>query len=374
MDDLLYKIALTKIPLVGAILAKTLISYSGGVKAVFEARKKELLRIPGIGQKTVENILSHQALFEAEKEVKFLETNEVNYFFYLDSNYPRRLKHFPDCPLMLYYNGNTSLDSERMVAMVGTRQPSVHGIASCEQIVEDLKPYNVTIISGLAFGIDIAAHQRCLELAIPTIGVLGHGLQHIYPSQHRRVANKMTKNGGLLTEYSSNTGPEREHFPMRNRIIAGLCDALIVLETARKGGSMISAQIAADYNKDVFALPGRVTDANSQGCNYLIKTHKAALMESATDIAYIMGWERSSAESQAKRNIQQELFIELSQEEKIIVDLLSKSEWIAFDKLAYNTKLNNSKLASLLLNLELKGLVKPLPGKQYVLISRLPIL
>lgn len=365
IDNLLNKIAITKIPGVGSVLAKNLISYCGSIDAVFHANKRELLKIPGIGEKTAQHILSKTAFAAAKQELSFIEENNIQTYFYLDEAFPDRIKHLSDCPLMLYYKGNASLSANRVIAIVGTRKPSVHGMAFCERLISELKPYDVSIISGLAFGIDITAHRKCVELDIPTIGVLGHGLQQIYPFQHRKVAMEMLQNGGLLSEYTSNTGPEREHFPMRNRIIAGMCDALVVVETAKKGGSMISAYIAAEYNKDVFAVPGRVSDKNTVGCNHLIKTHRALLLESAADIAYIMGWNQS----EQSRNIQKELFIELSEEEKIVVDLLQEKDAVAFDRLSYDSNLTNSQLANLLLNLEFKGLVKPLPGKRYVLIS-----
>ena len=244
MEDLLYKIALTQIPLVGAKNGKTLVSYCGGFKGIFEARRKDLIRIPGIGEKTVSHILSKKALSLAETELQFIEKNQIKTFSYLDSDYPSRLKQYPDSPLILYLKGNISLNTRKIVAIVGTRKPSVFGIANCEKLVQDLSAYDVLILSGLAMGVDIVAHRQALDHNIPTIGVLGHGLSRIYPYHHKKTAQNMLQNGGLLTEFSSNKGPEREHFPMRNRIIAGLCDALIVIETAKKGGSMISAHIA----------------------------------------------------------------------------------------------------------------------------------
>ena len=360
----MYKVAITLIPNVGPVTTRNLVSYCGGVKAVFEARKRELLNVPGVGRLIADNIVNHDVLGRAEEELNFLESHGIQALFYLDDGYPTRLRHYADSPAMLYYTGQANLNAERIVAIVGTRKPSVHGIHTCEELVEGLKAYGATIISGLAYGIDITAHRKCLSLEIPTVGVLGHGLQRIYPPQHRAVARAMAHQaGGLLSEYPSYTLPDREHFPMRNRIIAGMCDALIVVETKRKGGSMISAHMANDYNKDVFAVPGRIKDNCSEGCNHLIKTHKAALIESAVDIGYVMRWD----EPGNPKAIQKQLFVELTDAEKIVVDLLNQYEAIGIDQLMGTMQVANSEIASLLLELEFKGVIRALPGKQYVL-------
>ena len=328
-EELLYKIAITKITKVGPVTARNLISYCGGVKAVFQTKKKDLLKIPGVGETTISNLLNKKALIEAEKELKFVETNNINLHFFLDKDYPSRLKHFPDSPILLYYKGNADLNSSRIVSIVGTRTPTVLGKAFCEEIVEGLQPYNILIVSGLAYGVDSVAHQKSLDFKIPTIGVLGHGLSKIYPSKHKKMADQMLECGGLLTEFSSEVDIEREHFPMRNRIIAGMCDALIVIETAEKGGSMISAHMANNYSKDVFAVPGRLNDKFSQGCNHLIKTHKASLIESAEDIAYVMRWDTKSE----RKSVQKSLFVDLSENEQQIVNLLQNVEDLSIDKL-----------------------------------------
>ena len=363
-EDLLFKIAITKIAKVGPVTAKNLISYCGGISAVFQAKKRELLKIPGVGKTIVANLSSKNVLVEAEKELAFIEKNGIQPLFFLDQDYPHRLKNFPDSPILLYFKGNADINSQRIISIVGTRTPTVRGKAICEEIIEGLLPYNVLIVSGLAYGVDVLAHQKCVDLNIPTVGVLGHGLSRIYPQKHTKIAQQMTEVGGLLTEFSSHVEIEREHFPMRNRIIAGMCDALIVIETAEKGGSMISAHMANNYNKDVFAVPGRLNDKFSQGCNHLIKTHKASLIESAEDIAYIMRWDKKSSE----KIVQKSLFVELTEKEQQIVDLLKEVEDLSIDKLSQKTKLNSSKMAELMLDLEFKGLVKTLPGKRYVLV------
>ena len=364
MDDLLYKIALTLVPKVGAKTARNLISYSGGVKEVFEQSEKELTRIPGIGRQIARNIKKGDAFFEAEQEMKLLEVNNIKPVFYLDEAYPKRLKNFPDTPILLYYKGTVDLNAKKIVAVVGTRQPSPYGMSLCEKLIEALKDYEVIVVSGLAYGIDVTAHRKCLDVKIPTIGVLGHGLNHIYPSAHRQIAAHMQENGGLISEYRFNTKPEKEFFPMRNRIVAGLCDALIVVETGKKGGSVITAKMANDYNRDVFAIPGRVGDKHSSGCNHLIKSHQAALLESIADLAYVMQWN----ESKNSVGHQTQLFFDLTEEEKIIVDLLGKREAIGIEQLLLSAKISNSTMAGNLLNLEFKGLVRSLPGNRYILV------
>jgi len=362
-DETLFKIAITKVPMVGPVIAKHLISYCGGVEAVFNEKRKALLKIPGVGNKTIDILLKQDPEKLAEQELRFIEQHNIQPLFYLDETYPFRLKNYPDCPLMLYYKGNADLNHPRIVSVVGTRKPTLQGQAICEDLISDLKEYGVLILSGLAYGIDVTAHKKCLNLEIPTVGVLGHGLSQIYPSAHRNVAQKMIQAGGLLTEFTSELGPEREHFPMRNRIVAGMCDALIVVETKAKGGSMITADIANNYNKDVFAIPGRIGDPLSKGCIQLIKSHKAALIESAKDIGYIMRWEKIKAQ----KIVQKKLFLELSESEHKVIGLIRKHDNLSIDQLNLEMKMTPSKMASLLLHLEFKGLVKSLPGKRYIL-------
>ena len=360
---LFHHIALTKIPLVGAVVAKNLIAYCGSASAVFGTPKRDLMRIPGIGPLLAENIIKQKIFDEVEEELRFIEKHKVRALTFLDNDYPQRLRQYNDSPLVLYYKGNADLNSSRIVSVVGTRKPSSYGRSICEELIQGLTNYNVMIISGLAYGIDVCAHKKSLEAGIETVGVLGHGLQKIYPATHKDIARKMIQQGGLLTEYPSGTDAEREHFPMRNRIVAGMCDALIVIETNRKGGSMISAEIANGYFKDVFAVPGRPKDPHSKGCNYLIKSHKAALIESADDLVQAMSWDQEGV----PKNQQAELFIELSSEEKVVVELLRVNEELSIDQLTMKTCTNSSQMASTLLGLEFKGMLKPLPGKRYVL-------
>lgn len=363
-NDLLYQIAITKIPKVGGVTARTLISYCGGVEAVFKTKKKALLKIPTIGETIANNIINQKILKEAEKEINFIDKYKIQPVFYLDKNYPSRLKNYNDAPLMLFYKGTSDLNHPRIVGIVGTRKPTERGKAICQEIVADLKKYNVLIISGLAYGIDITAHRKSVDLGIETIGTLGHGLDRIYPSTHKPTAERMVKCGGLLTEFTSGTEPLHTNFPARNRIIAGLADALIVVETAYKGGSMITANMANSYNKDVFAIPGRVRDEYSVGCNNLIKSHRANLMQSVKDVNYIMRWEVEDEQ----KNKQRTLFVELNEIEQKIVDFLRQEESIAIDVLAAKMQLSPSILSMNLLNLEFQNLIKTLPGKRYMLL------
>ena len=364
MSDWLYKIALTNIPKVGPVTARNLISYCGGIEAVFKAQKKELLKVPGVGEGIATSILKKDYFDKAESELQFLEKQAVQPLFFLDEAYPNRLKTLDNAPLLLYYKGTSDLNHSRIVSIIGTRKPSILGIANCEQLVEDLEEYGVLIVSGLAYGIDVTAHKKSLELGMETIGVLGHGLNKIYPAQHRQVALKMIEHGGLLTEFTSTTAPDRENFPMRNRIVAGMCDAVVVVETGQKGGSMITAFHANEYNKDVFAFPGRISDSHAKGCNHLIKSHKAALIESAQDIGYIMRWEKLDE----RRDVQLALFNNLTDREETVVSVLKEKNEIGIDQLIYETQINTSQLTTILLNLEFKGLLKTMPGKRYLLV------
>lgn len=366
MNDLLYKVALTKIPLVGAVTAKILVSYCGGVREVFEAKKADLLKIPSIGQSIVNNITDSKVIEEAEQELTFIEKNAIKPLFYLSKDYPQRLRNLSDAPIMLYYRGTADLNSNRTIGIIGTRTPTPYGLSMCEELVNGLLPYKPLIISGLAYGIDVAAHKKSLESKLETVAVLGHGLARIYPAQHKKVALEMMEQGGLVTEFASHVGPERENFPMRNRIVAGLCDALIVVETAQKGGSIITVQQANGYNRDVFAVPGRVKDKFSQGCNFLIKKSMALLVENAEDVVATLRWSRED-NGQTPAPVQGRLFEELSEPEKQVIDLIQEAEEIGVDQLSYASKISQGDLASLLLNLEFKGLVRSLPGKRYVL-------
>ncbi len=366
-DHLLYQIALTLVPQVGAVTAKNLVTHCGSAEGVFKSTRRELLKIPGIGPIVADAVLSAPVLQLAEREIDFLEKNEVDAIFYTDDRYPNRLKQCIDGPVLLYFKGSSAhlLHSERIVAIVGTRQPSDYGKAVCEEIIEDLKQYNILIISGLAYGIDITAHRKANAADIPNIGVLGHGLGSIYPSQHKSIAMKMIENGGLLTEYIHSAKPDREHFPMRNRIIAGMCDALLVVETAASGGSMISAQLASDYGRELLAVPGRIHDPKSAGCNYIIQNGSARLVTTAADIAETMRWDEHSRPSVR----QTQLLLDLSATEELLLQQIRQQPEIAIDQLSFQAQLSPGELASTLLGLEFKGAIRTLPGKRYIVLS-----
>ncbi len=361
--DLAYIIALTKINGIGAVVAKQLIGYCGGPREVFHTSTRDLARIPQVGEHKARLIMDADPEALAEEELKFVEKKNIKPYFYLEEGYPRRLKHYDDAPILLYYHGNTNLNHHRTVGIVGTRTPTEYGRLMCENIVEGLKNYGVVIVSGMAYGIDSTAHRKAVELNIPTIGILGHGLDRLYPATNRDLAKKMMENGGLLTEFPSGTNPDRENFPMRNRIIAAISDNVIVVESKAKGGSIITAEFANQYNKDVFAVPGKINDEKSTGCNRLIKSHKAALIESAEDIAYIMRWEEQSPQDE----LQGSLFPDLTTTEQEIVDLLREMKEATIDTLHYRLSMPVSELSSILLSMEFKGVVSSLPGKRYVL-------
>ncbi len=365
-EELKYRIALTLIEGVGNVLARNLISYCGSVEAVFKEKKRNLEKIPGIGPVTASKIIHHQTFERAEKECAFIERHHITPLFYLDKDYPARLKNCMDAPILLYYKGTAPLNHPRMIAIVGTRNASEYGKQMTEKISEELKQYDVIIVSGLAYGIDITAHKVALKNGMLTVGVLGHGLDRIYPAIHKPVAERMMEQGGLLTEFTTGTKPDKENFPQRNRIVAGLCDAVLVVESAKTGGALITANIASSYNRDVFAVPGRTTDTYSTGCNYFIRTNKAALVESAADIAEMMQWNLKDKPSEKPRQTQ--LFVELDQNEKMIHSVLHEKGKAHIDMIIASVSLPLSKISSALLSMEFKGVIKSHPGKMYELL------
>jgi DNA processing protein len=349
------------IPGVGDVNAKKLISWCGSAEAVFREKRKNLMKIPGMGTSTVNSILGSAVLSRAEKEIAFIDRYRIAALFYLDDAYPQRLKHCLDGPVMLYLRGNANLNARYVLSVVGTRSASGYGKEMTERIIAGMKGMDALIVSGLAYGIDTHAHRSALMNGIPTAGILAHGLDRIYPGSNRKLAIKMQENGGLVTEFLSETNPDRENFPRRNRIVAGMADATLVIESAVRGGALITANIASSYDRDVFAVPGRSTDSSSEGCNYLIKTNKAALVESAGDLKYFMQWEDQKP-GKAK---QIRLFREFSPDEQKVIDILKENEEASIDFIVMHSKLSNSKIAAVLLELELEGLVKSLPGKMY---------
>lgn len=357
---LLYQIAITQIPGIGDVNAKKLIAYCGSAEAVFREKRESLLKIQGMGPATVNAIVGAQVLKRAEQEIKFIEKYGIQPLYYQKNDYPFRLKQCNDGPILLFYKGRANLNARYVLSIVGTRKISPYGRAVTQQLVGELQGMDILVVSGLAYGVDTVAHRCAVKEGLPTVGILAHGLDRIYPYANRKLAIGMQKNGGLLTEFMSETNPDRENFPRRNRIVAGLADATLVVESAKKGGALITAHIAASYNRDVFAVPGKVGDTYSEGCNYLIKANKAALVESADDIRYFMQWETDRQKQQQTR-----LFRELSREEQVVVEILKQHGSSGIDFLAMKSRLSHTRIAAVLLNLEFEGLVQNLPGKMF---------
>ncbi len=363
-NDLLYQISLTLVPNIGDVHAKALVNHFDNAEVIFKAKKKELEEIEGIGSIRASSIKSFTDFKQAEEEISFIEKYKITALFISDKNYPQRLLNCYDSPAILYAKGNADFNQSKIVAIVGTRNNNDYGKSVCEKLVEDLAGENILIVSGLAFGIDSIAHKTALKNDLKTVGVLAHGLDRIYPSQNKSLAKDMTEQGGILTDFRSKTNPDKQNFPKRNRIVAGISDAIVVIESGLKGGSLITAELGNGYNKDVFAIPGRTTDTKNEGCNYLIKNNKAGLITSANDLLENMGWKEHKKPSPKK---QRELFIELTDDEKIIITILQQKEQIHIDELYIKTGLSSSAMASALLTLEMQSVVNSFPGKIYKL-------
>ena len=369
-QDRLSFLALHFIPGVGDYLVKQLVSYCGSAQEVFKTPKGKLLKIPGIGEVTATSIKSGNTVEKAEKEFIKAEKEDTEILFFTDKKYPSRLKLIEDAPSLLYVKGNVNLNHPKTVGIIGTRQATIYGKENVEKLVVDLIPHQPLIISGLAYGIDIHAHKQALKHHLPTMAVMGSGMDIIYPAVHKDTVKKMFEaEGGLITENHFGTKPDAHNFPARNRIIAGLCDALIVVEAAVKGGALITAEIANSYNKDVFAIPGNTQQTFSEGCNKLIKTNRASLLTSIKDLEYIMNWssENAGKETSARLYNPEDFTPE---ELKLIVILKEKNAPVLIDELAWKSELTQGMLASLLLTLEMKNIVQVLPGKMFRLATK----
>jgi len=363
---LLQQLALSLVPNIGTVQAKILIDHFGDATAVFKAKKSSLEVLAGIGEVRARSIKSFADYKRAEEEIAFIEKYKITPLFLTDKAYPQRLLNCYDPPTILYYRGRADLNAAKIIAVVGTRSKTDYGKQITDKLLSDLAQLQVLVISGLALGIDAVAHKAALKHAMPTVAVVAHGLDKIYPAEHTGLAKDIIKeNGGLLTEFRSKTKPDKHNFPSRNRIVAGMSDATIVIETDIKGGSMITADLANGYNRDVFAFPGRTTDNKSAGCNELIKNNKAILLSGAADIIDMLGW---AEQTNIPKKIQKELFIQLSDEEKTIVDLLKEKETLSIDELNIKSRLSSSTVAAAILNLELQNVVASLPGKLYKLL------
>ncbi|TPG44708.1 DNA-processing protein DprA [Flavobacterium pectinovorum] len=360
-QELFYLLALLKVDGVGDIMAKKLLTHCGNAESVFKAKLNQIAAIDGVGSSLLKKIHDKSIFEKANEELEFIKSNNINVSFFQDENYPDRLKHCIDSPVLIFSSGNINLKNRKLISIVGTRQITSYGSEFCKKLIEDLVPLDPVIVSGFAYGVDIAAHQFAVENNLQTIGVLAHGLNQIYPKMHKKYVAKMEENGGFMTEFWSTSSPDKENFVRRNRIVAGMTEATIVIESADKGGSLITANLANDYNRDVFAVPGRVTDKYSQGCNNLIKTQKANVLTSAADLIYILNWD---VESKSKA-VQKQLFVELEPEEQKVYDFLLKNGKEILDFIALQCDFPIYKISGILLNMELKGVIRPLPGKLF---------
>ncbi|MFN7100278.1 MAG: DNA-processing protein DprA [Flavobacterium sp.] len=360
-QDLFYLLALQRVEGVGDIMAKKLLTHLGSAEAIFNTKSSQLAAIDGVGAMLLKSIKDKTVFAKAQKELDFIKENNITTAFFQDTNYPERLKQCVDSPLLLFSSGNINLNNRRMISIVGTRQITAYGTEFCRRLIADLAPLDPVIVSGFAYGVDIVAHQLAVEHNLQTIGVVAHGLNQIYPKTHKKYVAAVEQNGGFMTEFWSSSNPDKENFVRRNRIVAGMCEATIVIESAERGGSLITATMANDYNRDVFAVPGRVTDKYSQGCNNLIKTQKANVLTSAADLVYILNWDIHKE----VKPVQKQLFVELDPDEQKVYDYLLKTGKELLDIIALQCDLPIYKISGMLLNMELKGVIRPLPGKLF---------
>ena len=367
-QDLIYQIGITLVKGIGNITAKQIIENVGNLALLFTEKKHVLERKYGLSRRIIEEIHRPDVLKRAEKEIRFIERAHIMPLFITDSTYPYRLKECVDAPVMLYFRGNADLNAAKIISIVGTRNATGYGKETIDRLVHDIRESfsESIIVSGLAYGIDIAAHRAALRENLPTVGILAHGLDRIYPFIHRAAAVEMMNAGGLLTDFISETNPDRQNFVKRNRIVAGMSDCTIVVESAQKGGALITANIADSYNRDIFAFPGKTSDKYSEGCNLLIKSKKAALVTSAEDIFREMNW-CNPPEPVRPQAIQRALFPELNPEEQKVMEILSKAGSMQLNLLAIELDLPVSQLSVLLFELEMKGMLRCKPGGMYCL-------
>lgn len=360
-----YLLALTRIPGVGAVLARTLLSHFGAAEAIFNASYKHLLHVDGIGPQLARNIRQFDEFDTCVAELAFANAHGIQLLVLGDEKYPKRLSYCYDAPLVLFFKGKANLNAQKIVSVVGTRNATTHGKLLCDELVKGLAEYGALVVSGLAYGIDAAVHKACVKYELPTLGVLAHGLDRIYPNAHRKLAAEMLQHGGLLTEFPSQTIPDRENFPKRNRIIAGLADATIVVEANSKGGALITADLANSYDREVCAFPGRATDEYSRGCHDLIKTNRAHLITQAADVASLLAWDITSS---CKKGLTQANWLSRTPDEQVVLSHLAEFDGIAIDTLLLNTGFSQSKIALLLLELQVAGIVQIVPGNRCILL------
>lgn len=364
-NELLYTLALQHVANIGDITAKRLIAHCGNAEAVLNEKKQSLQKIDGIGSVILSDLFKMEHLKEAEKEIEFINGNNIKVSYFQEEHYPEKLKHCIDGPILLFETGTINLKKQHIVSIVGTRKITTNGIAFCEDLIEKLVPYNPIIVSGFAYGTDITAHKSAMKQNLQTIGCLAHGFNQIYPKAHKKYMVDIENNGGFYTDFWSSDDFNRNNFLKRNRVIAGLSEATIVIESAEKGGSLVTADIANSYDREVFAVPGRINDSQSTGCNNLIKHQKAHMLTSPLDVPYILNWELEEA---IKPAIQKQLFVELDDTEKNIYNYLKENEKQQLDVIAIACGIPIFKAASVLLNMELKGVIRPIPGKLFEVI------
>ena len=363
-EKLLAVLRLQKSKAIGDILAKKLIVNVGDVTQIFKEKSTTLQKINGIGNHAIKHLLDSKNILEAEQELAYIKKNNIAYTYFLEDDYPKNLHNCIDSPILFFKDGNINFNNDKIISIVGTRNMSSYGRDFCTKLIEDLAGFNPIIVSGFAYGVDICAHKAAIKNNLQTIAVLAHGFEQIYPKVHKKYINQVNENGGFLTEFWSEEQPLRENFLKRNRIVAGISKATIIIESASKGGSLVTADIANSYDRDVFALPGRVTDVFSKGCNSLIKNNQAQVLTSANDIIKMLNWDLLE---QAKKPIQKQLFLELNFEEQILYDYLLKNGKQLLDIIALDCNIPLFQLSAILLKMELKGITKPLPGKMFEL-------
>lgn len=359
-EEQLYRLALCFIDLVGPVVSRALVDHCGSAEAVFNEKTHVLQRIPRVGGERLKAIRAKDVLIRAEKELAFIESEKIDVVFFQDERYPRRLLHCPDAPVLLFIKGKVDLNPDHTVSVVGTRRQSNYGRKATEQLIQDWARYGPMIVSGLALGVDTTAHKTAIKFDCPTIAVLGHGIDRLYPHQNRSLAITLQNNGALVSEFPSGTNPDAMNFPKRNRIVAGISDATVVIEAAEKGGALITGQLASGYQRDVFALPGRVNDPMSKGCLNLIKNNEAHVITQPSDVPELLGWDAEHKEE--VRQIQ--MPIDLSTEEAAVISTLGRNR-MEIDRISIESGMTISQLYAVLTALELRGIVRGLPGKQY---------
>lgn len=363
--ELLALLTLQQTPSLGDGSIKKLIQMFGTAEEVLEQPKSRLQKIDGFGDQKLKFFGDPRYYAFAKAELTYIRSNKIHVSAYMETQYPRRLKHCIDGPVLLFSRGNIDWNNSRILSIVGSRKMTPYGFAMIENLLEELAPIKPLIISGFAYGVDIAVHKTAIKQSIPNVGVLAHGLNQIYPKVHAKYMKEVEQNGGFVTDFGSKDPFVHTNFLRRNRIIAGLSEATIVIESAEKGGSLVTSDFANGYNRDVFSVPGRVNDSQSKGCNNLIKQQKAHLLTSAADLLYILNWK---LDEEVIKPIQKQLFVELTKEEKVIWSFLSENGKEQLDIIALYCKMPTFKAASSLLNMELKGVIRPLPGKLFELV------